>query len=351
MINTLLGYFSYDLGIDLGSSNIYIAQKDQGIVINQPCVIALSKKNRQIVAVGDKAKEMLGKSPDTIEVIYPLKGGVISDLDAAEKILSYYVKEIHKISDSTLPKIPRPKVVISIPYDTTEVERRALVNAAKSAGCRQVNLVESTIAAAIGIGLNIMDPKGNLIVDIGGGTTEVAIISLGGVVLGQSLKLAGLNLDEALISYIKNRFSVLIGFSGSELVKNTVADFSEKTDSKEKLKSVLARGRNIKTGLPQIVKLSNLDVTSALNDSIDQIIDSIKLLVEETPPELIADIIDNGIYLVGALAKTKGLSERIFNETKIKVVVPQNCELQVALGCLSLLEQPQLLKLVSKKVN
>ncbi|NCT55265.1 rod shape-determining protein [bacterium] len=350
MLNSLLGYFSYDLGIDLGSSNIYITQKDKGIVVNQPCVASIVKKNKQLIAVGDKAKEMLGKSPDTIEVIYPIKNGVISDLDTAEKILQHYIKELHKTSKESSPKIPRPKVVISIPYGTTEVERRAVVKIAKNAGCRQINLVESPFATALGLGLNVMSSKGNLVVNIGGGTTEIAIISLGGIVVGKSLKIAGINMDEAIVSYVKNRFSVLIGASSAENVKMRVADFnlkSERTNSE----SITCRGRNIKTGLPQVITLSKLDVEAALGELIDQINEAIKVVVEETPPDLVSDIIESGIYLVGGVSKIRGLSSVISLETKIKVNLPKDSEIITAKGCEILLNDTELLKTIEKKVN
>lgn len=346
----ILGYFSYDLGIDLGTSNTLIAVKDRGVVLDQPSVIAITKKGKNIVAVGEGAKEMLGKSPDNIDVISPLVDGVISDLDAAQKMLSFFIKQVHSSSKEGLPKIPRPHAVISIPYGVTEVERRAVVKVAKGAGCRKVDLVEKPVAAAVGLGLNVTTASGNLIVDIGGGSTEIAVVSLGGIVVGNSLKVGGIKMDEAIINYVKNRFSVLLGEVKVSAAKIKVADLTEKLANKNEIETVAVRGRNIKTGLPQIINLSKLDIQQALAEPIEQIIDSVKSVLEDTPPELVSDILESGMYLVGGSSQIKGLSNLLGEQTKIEVNKVEKPSRAVVNGNLELLSRPEVLDLIKLKI-
>src|SRR3989344_3226693 len=223
MFNTILGYFSYDIGIDLGTANTLVAVKGKGIVINEPSVVAYNKTNKQVIAVGAEAKRMVGKTPANIVAARPLKDGVISDLEATEKMLEYFIKIIHKTSGG-IPKIPRPRAVIGIPSGITEVEQRAVIKAAKSAGVRKVYLIEEPMAAAIGCNLNVETPEGNMIIDIGGGTTEIAVISLGGIVVNRSLRVGGDRMDEDIINYVKNRFNVLLGERRAEESKINIGD-------------------------------------------------------------------------------------------------------------------------------
>jgi len=372
MINYILGLFSYDIGIDLGTANTLIGVKGKGIVINEPSVVAFNKTTKQILAVGDEAKRMVGKTPANIVAVRPLKDGVISDLDAAEKMLKYFIQNIHKTSGG-IPKIPRPRAVIGVPSGITEVEQRAVIRAAQKAGVRKVYLIEEPMAAAIGCGLKIDSPEGNMIIDIGGGTTEIAVISLGGIVINKSLRVGGDKMDEAIVNYVKNRFNVLLGERRAEEAKILVGDVYdnslfdnntvEKKGRKNKTKEPLAvtknnefkldkksvyevRGRNLKTGLPETIRLTKLDMQQALKDCVESIIDSVKLALEDTPPELISDVLQNGIYLAGGGALLKSLDKLIASRTGIPVHIKEDPELMVVKGTLDLLDNMDLLDMV-----
>ena|SRR3989344_3685626 len=375
MFNTILGYFSYDIGIDLGTANTLVAVKGKGIVINEPSVVAYNKTNKQVIAVGAEAKRMVGKTPANIVAARPLKDGVISDLEATEKMLEYFIKIIHKTSGG-IPKIPRPRAVIGIPSGITEVEQRAVIKAAKSAGVRKVYLIEEPMAAAIGCNLNVETPEGNMIIDIGGGTTEIAVISLGGIVVNKSLRVGGDKMDEAIINYVKNRFNVLLGerraeeaklaigdvWEGRDLLNNLNALKKDSVNNKNKAGSSIlplgeknvteqrmyyeVRGRNLKTGLPEVIRLTKLDMIQALKESVEAILESIRLALEDTPPELISDVLVNGIYLAGGGAYLNGLNSLIFSNTGISVNIPEDPELAVVRGTMKLLDDIDLLELV-----
>jgi rod shape-determining protein MreB len=341
MINRFLGLFSHDIGIDLGTANTMVWVSGKGITIREPSVIARHRKTKEILAIGSSAKKMVGKTPKAIEAIRPLKDGVIADFDAAEAMLSFYIKRVHE-SQTLIPKIPRPKVVIGIPSGVTEVERRAVADAALSAGAREAHLVEEPMAAAIGAGLPIEDPQGMFVVDIGGGTTEIALISLGGIVLGRSIRIAGDEMDEAIIKYVRLKYSLLMGQPTAEEVKISIGSAVA-----EKEKSFIIRGRDLETGLPKSVKISSEEIREAIGSILHEIINSIKETVEEAPPELVSDIIEKGIVMAGGGSLLAGIDKAIADATKMPVWVAEDSITCVVRGCGVLLEDPRLLKRIS----
>src|SRR5258708_1192971 len=265
MINRRLGIFSFDIGIDLGTANTLVWVRGKGIIIREPSVVARQKKTKEILAIGGSAKKMLGRAPNLIEVVRPLKDGVIADFDATESMLKFYIKKVHE-SGTVIPKIPRPKVVIGIPSGVTEVERRAVADAALSSGAPQVYLLEEPMAAAIGVGLPIEEPDGVFIVDIGGGTTDIALISLGGVVVGKSIRVAGDEMDEALINYCRLKYSLLLGQPTAESIKISIGS---SLPTKEKF--AVIRGRDLETVLPKPIKLTSAEETEALSPILQEI--------------------------------------------------------------------------------
>jgi rod shape-determining protein MreB and related proteins len=341
-------YFTYDLGIDLGTSNTLVYIKGKGIMVREPSVVARQRKTNpsgenigQILAVGAQAKKMLGKTPDTIEAVRPLKGGVISDFDATQAMIQYYVAKIHE-SRSVIPKIPRPRVVIGIPSGVTEVERRAVQEAALSAGARQAYLIEVPMAAAIGAGLPIESAQGQLIIDIGGGTTEISVISLGGIVVERCLRIAGDEFDEAIINFLRLKHGLIIGNLTAEEIK--IAIGSAIPFSKEK--QFVARGRNMEKGLPQSLKINSSEIREAMAGVVNQIINTTSELLEETPPELVADIIRNGIVLAGGGSLLFGIDKAIAQATKMPVWIADDPLTCVVRGCGKVLDDDQLLEKV-----
>lgn len=337
-LNIILGFFSSDLGIDLGTSNTLVYIKGKGIVIREPSAVARNKKTKEILAIGVSAKKMIGRAPTTIEVIRPLKDGVIADFDAASSILTYYIKKVHE-TGGTIPKIPRPHVVVGIPSGVTEVERRAVADAARDAGARRVDLVEEPMAAAIGAELPVESPEGSFIVDIGGGTSEIAVISLGGIVLGRSLRVAGDEMDESIINYVKLKYSLLLGQPSAEAVKIAISS----AVNFEKPKNFVVRGRDLETGLPRSVKLIDDEIREALGPTIQEIIAGISDTLEETPPELISDIMERGIHLAGGGSLIYGIDKAISEATKMPVFIAEDPLTCVARGCGKLLENPLML--------
>ncbi len=337
LINNFFGVFSHEIGIDLGTANTLVWVKEKGIVIREPSVVALHKKTKDVLAIGTSAKKMLGRNPGSISVIRPLKDGVIADFDACESMLSLYIKKVHETGD-VVPKIPRPKVVIGIPSGVTEVERRAVADAAISAGAREAHLIEEPMAAAIGAGLNINEPEGKFVVDIGGGTTEIAVISLGGIVIGRSIRIAGDEMNEAIINYSRLKYSLLIGESTAEELK---IEIGAAQVTKNKYKTV--RGRDLETGLPKSVKFSTSEITEALVPTVHEIITTIVDLLEETPPELSSDISERGIVMAGGGSLLEGIDKMVSEKAKIPVIVAEDALTCVARGCGKVLEKPELL--------
>lgn len=338
MINRILGLFSHDVGIDLGTANTLVYVAGKGIVIREPSAVARHKKSKKVLAIGSAAKKMVGKTPVTIEAIRPLKDGVIADFDATAAMLSHYIKKVHE-SGTAIPKIPRPRVVIGIPSGVTEVERRAVVDAALSAGARKAYLTEEPMAAAIGADLPVEDPTGHFIVDIGGGTAEIAAISLGGIVLGRSIRIAGDEMDEAIMNYFRLKYSLLLGQPTAEDIKIKIGSAAP---IKEKFMTV--RGRDLETGLPKSKKISSDEVREALTPIIQEIVGHIKDTLEEAPPELVSDIIKHGIVMAGGGSLIPGIDQLVREATQTKVVIAEDPLTCVARGCGKLLADPRLLK-------
>lgn len=337
-IDQLLGLFSHDIGIDLGTANTLVYVRGKGIVIREPSAVARHKKTKEILAIGASAKRMTGRVPGTIEVIRPLRDGVIADFDATAAMLKYYIKKVHE-SGSMMPKIPRPRVVVGIPSGVTEVERRAVADAVLDAGAREANLIEEPMAAAIGAGLPIEGPEGNFIVDIGGGTSEIAVISLGGIVLGRSVRIAGDEMDEAIINYVKLKYSLLLGQPTAEAVKIGVGSVASSKD-----KFTVVRGRDLEVGLPKSIKLTSGEIQEALSPIIQEIIGNIVDALEETPPELTADIMERGIILAGGGSLISGIDKVISDATKMPVWIADDPLTCVVRGCGACLEDNGLLK-------
>ncbi|MEK7616457.1 MAG: rod shape-determining protein [Patescibacteria group bacterium] len=347
MLGKIWQYFALDLGIDLGTVNTLVLVKGKGIVIREPTVVALHKKSRQILAIGGEAKRMLGRTPAAIEAVRPLRDGVISDFETTEAMLRYFIHKVHQTPVSPgfrLPKIPKPRIVVGIPSGVTEVERRAVQDACLSAGARQAYLIEEPMAAAIGAKLPIEEPEGVMIVDIGGGTTEIAIISLGGMVINKSLRVAGDEMDEAIISYMRTRYGMLIGERTAEEVKIEIGSAQPLNDKDDG--ATVIRGRDLSTGLPKSLKIGASEIREALTPTVTQIVQAVQEVLEETPPELLTDIVDRGIYLAGGGACLRGLDKKIAEETKLPVYVADDPLTTVVRGCGEVLENLDLLSKV-----
>jgi rod shape-determining protein MreB len=345
MLDFLFGLLSHDLGIDLGTANTLVFVKDKGIVIREPSVVARHRKTKQVVAIGREAKRMLGKTPQTIEALRPLKDGVIADFDAAAAMLTHYIHLVHRQrKNSFLPNIPRPKVVVGIPSGVTEVERRAVQEAALMAGAREAYLIEEPMAAAIGAGLPVEESRGSFICDIGGGTTEIAVLSLGGIVVNKSIRVAGDEMDEAMVHFIRLKYSLLIGEQTAEEIKMTVG--SAYPTGKGDRQTVI-RGRDIETGLPKSIRVNETEIREALTPVIREIIDAIAETIEETPPELIGDIMEHGIVLAGGGSLIRGIDTLIANEIKMPVWVTDDPQTAVVRGCGKLLSDMTLLRKVN----
>jgi len=346
MLDFLWRLVSHDLGIDLGTANTFVFVREKGIVIREPSVVARSKETKKILAVGSKAKKMIGKTPERIEAIRPLADGVIADFDACLAMLSYYIKLIHQ-SPGVMPRIPRPKVVVGVPSGITEVESRAVQDAALSAGARKAFLVEEPMAAAIGIDLPIEKPSGQLLIDIGGGTTEIAVISLGGIVIERCLRIAGDEMDEALVNFARLKHGLILGLASAEEVKINIGSVL----SMKKEKVYVVRGRDLESGLPRSLKLSSVEVREALAPVVQKIVGSVEDTIEETPPELLGDILKHGIVLAGGGSQLYGFEKLISEKTKMPAWLADDPLTCVVRGCGKLLENDRLLqkvKLVSK---
>jgi rod shape-determining protein MreB len=363
--NQFFSFFSHDIGIDLGTANTLIFVRGKGIAIREPSVVARHKKSKQVIAIGTEAKKMLGKTPASIVTVRPLRGGVIADFDATEAMISYYIKQVHEMG-TTLPRLlARPKVVIGIPSAVTEVERRAVWEAALSAGAREAFLIEEPMAAAIGEGISVFQSKGVMVVDIGGGTTEIAVISLGGIVVGRSLKVAGDDMDQAILHYIRLRHGLLLGERTAEDIKMKVGSAYQrklkvesaklkvrdekdhkKTGEEEKDKMMIVRGRDIETGLPRSLRVSESEIREALSPILSQIVQAIADVLEETPPELLPDILEQGILLTGGGANLSGLDELIVEKVHMPVVVSSDPLTSVVRGTGRVLEDEKLLERV-----
>jgi len=330
-LSALLGLFSLDIGIDLGTANTLVAIRNRGIVINEPSWVAINKRTKQVLAIGSEAKEMVGRTPADIVAIRPLRDGVISEFDVTEKMLSYFIKKAHA---SLLLQVPKPRVVVGIPSGVTEVEKRAVFDATISAGAREAYLIEEPTAAAIGAGLPITEAIGSMIVDVGGGTTEVAVFALGGMIVRRSLRVAGDEMDEDIMNYARQKYSLLIGERMAERIKITIGSAYPLPEEK----TMAMRGRNLITGLPDSVEVSSIEIREALSNSVNGIVEEVRSALDETPPELIADLMEQGIILAGGGALLQGLAERLSEETRMHVFVAEDAMTCVARGAGKVLE-------------
>jgi rod shape-determining protein MreB len=338
LLASILGIFSRDLAIDLGTANTLVYVKDRGIVLNEPSVVALRKEGKganRILAVGKEAKRMLGRTPGNIETVRPMKDGVIADFEVTEAMLRYFIQKAHNRRT-----LIRPRIIICVPSGITQVEKRAVIESAESAGAREVYLIEEPMAAAIGAGMPVTKPEGNMVVDIGGGTTEVAVISLGGIVYSHSLRVAGDKMDEAILQYIKRKHNFLIGITTAEIIKITVgiAYPSEKIDIVE------VKGRDLVTGIPKILTISSEEIREAISEQVRAIAQTVHGALEQMPPELAADLVENGIVLSGGGSLLKNLDLLLRKGTKLPVTVTQDPLSDVVLGAGKVLDNLSILK-------
>jgi rod shape-determining protein MreB len=331
MFNKIFGKFSKDVGIDLGTANTLVYVRGRGIIINEPSVVAINQKTGQILAIGSEAKRMVGRTPGHIVATRPLVDGVISDFEVTEQMLRYFINQVHK---KGLPFLSRPRVVVGVPCGVTEVEKRAVEDAARNAGAREVFLIEEPMAAAIGARLPVQDPAGNMIVDIGGGTCEVAVISLGGIVVSKSLRIAGDKLNEDIVKYARDEFKLLLGEKTAEDIKIAIGSAFELD---ERMQATM-RGRDLLNGLPKEILVDDENIREAMSRSVKILVNSIRTTVEQTPPELVADIMEKGIVLAGGGSLLRGLDKLVAKETQMPVRVAEDPLTAVVRGCGVVLE-------------
>ncbi len=335
---SVLGLFSNDLAIDLGTANTLVYVKGKGIVINEPSVVAIEKRSGQVLAVGADAKKMLGRTPGNIVAIRPMKDGVIADFEVAEKMLRHFITRAHNRNTFV-----RPRIIICVPSKITQVEQRAVRDSAELAGAREVYLIEEPIAAAIGAGLPIAEPSGNMVVDIGGGTTDVAVISLAGIVYSESVKVAGDKMDDAIMNYIKRKYNLLIGDHMAEQIKFEIGS----AYPLDERRTFMIKGRDLISGIPRTLVIDDSEVREALAEPISAIVNAIKVALENTPPELAGDIIDRGIVLTGGGSLLRGMDIRLREETNLPIITVDDPLTTVVMGTGKALDQIDLLKKVS----
>lgn len=362
MFRNLFSLFSHDIGIDLGTANTLVWVRDKGIVIREPSVVAIHKKTKKIIAMGAEAKKMVGKTPESILTIKPLKGGVISDFDATTSMIERFIQDIHSVGNVMPLALSRPRVVIGIPSSVTEVQRRAVWEAALNAGAREAFLIEEPMAAAIGEGISVFQPSGKMVVDIGGGTSEIAVISLGGIVVSRSLKIAGDEMDSAIAHYIRLRHGLLLGektveelkiklgsaYERKSKIKSKISkieaeDEGSKAEESETDQVAIVRGRDIETGLPKSLRVTEVEVREALAPIVAKIIEAVADVLEESPPELTSDILENGILLTGGGSLLYGLDKLIVERTHIPVIRSEDPLTTVVRGTGKVLEDNTLL--------
>ncbi len=339
VLNNLLGFFSKDLAIDLGTANTLVFVRGKGVVCNEPSVVALDSHTNRVLAVGAEAKRMLGKTPSNIVAVRPMKDGVIADFDVTGEMLKYFIAKVHNRTTFLSPRI-----VIGVPSAITQVERKAVRDAAEQSGAREIFLIEEPMAAAMGVGLPIDEPSGNMIVDIGGGTTDVAVISLAGIVHSRAVKVGGDKMDEAIVNYIKKKYNLLIGDRTAEQIKIQLGSAFPVPDSDL---SHEIKGRDLISGIPKTLRITEEEIREALSEPVSVIVNTIKVTLENTPPELAADIVDRGIVLAGGGALMRGLDLLLREETDLPVVVAEDPLSSVAHGVGKALEDLVLLKRIS----
>jgi len=341
-IDSILGLFSNDLAIDLGTANTLVYVKGKGIVLGEPSVVAVRTDNRmknKVLAVGLEAKNMLGRTPGNIIAIRPMRDGVIADFEVTEAMLRHFIHKVHNRRTFV-----RPRIIVAVPSGITQVEKRAVKESAESAGAREVFLIEEPMAAAIGAGLPITEPTCNLIVDIGGGTTEVAVISLAGIVFSRSLRVGGGKMDAAIMQYIKRKYNLLIGERTSEIIKTTIGNAYPDADD---ITTIEVKGRDLVSGIPKILAIDSEEVREAISEQIDAIVESVKIALEQTPPELAADIVDRGIVLTGGGALLKNLDRLLREETGLPITIADDPLSTVARGSGMALDNIEVLKQVT----
>ncbi|MBS3779000.1 MAG: rod shape-determining protein [Desulfovermiculus sp.] len=342
IFNKLLGFFSSDLAIDLGTANTLVYVRGKGIVLNEPSVVAVKKDNKgtsKVLAVGNEAKRMLGRTPGNIVAIRPMKDGVIADFEITESMLRYFIAQVHNSR-----RLVRPRIIICVPTGITQVEKRAVKESAQSAGAREVYLIEEPMAAAIGANLPITEPTANMIVDIGGGTTEVAVISLAGIVYSKSVRVGGDKMDESIMHHIKRKYNLLIGLGNAERIKQTIgAAFPGEYDNQE----LEVKGRDLVSGIPQHLKVNSEEIRSAISEEVATITHAVRIALEQAPPELASDIVDRGIVVTGGGALLRGLDQLLREETSLPITLVDDPLSTVVLGSGKVLDNLDILKEVT----
>ena len=341
LLDPILGLFSNDLAIDLGTANTLVYMKGKGIIISEPSVVAVRKNGRggsKVLSVGREAKMMLGRTPGNIVAIRPMKDGVIADFEITEAMLRHFIRKAHNRKT-----LVRPRIIICVPSGITQVEKRAVKESAESAGAREVFLIEEPMAAAIGAGLPITEPISNMVVDIGGGTTEVAVISLAGIVYSKSVRVGGDKMDEAILQYIKRKYNLLIGITTAEVIKTSIGS-AYPSDQAE---TIDVKGRDLVTGIPKILTIDSDEVRQAISEQIETIVETVRIALEQTPPELAADIVDTGIVLAGGGALLKNLDILLREETKLPITITEDPLATVAIGSGMALDNISMLKEVT----
>jgi len=339
VLNLFWDFFSNDLAIDLGTANTLVNVKGQGIVLREPSVVAINSTTKEVQAVGEEAKQMLGRAPGTISAIRPMKNGVITHFEVTEKMISHFIRKVH----NNRKTLVRPRVVIAVPSGITQVEKRAVRDSAESAGAREVFLIEEPMAAAIGVDLPVQEPTGNMIIDIGGGTTEVAIISMSGIVFSRSVRIAGDEMDEAIVNYIKKKYNLLIGERTAEEVKIHIGSAYPLNESM----TMEVKGRDLIAGIPTTLLVSDEEIREALTETFGAIVEAVKIALERTPPELAADIVDKGVVIAGGGSLIKGLDILLKEATGLPITLAMDPLSAVALGAGKVLADPKLLRKVT----
>jgi rod shape-determining protein MreB and related proteins len=341
LLDPILGLFSNDLAIDLGTANTLVYMKGKGIVLSEPSVVAVRKNGRggsKVLSVGKEAKMMLGRTPGNIVAIRPMKDGVIADFEITEAMLRHFIRQAHNRRTFV-----RPRIIICVPSGITQVEKRAVRESAESAGAREVFLIEEPMAAAIGAGLPITEPTSNMVVDIGGGTTEVAVISLAGIVYSKSVRVGGDKMDEAILQYVKRKYNLLIGITTAELIKTGIGS----AYPSDQVETIDVKGRDLVTGIPKILTIDSDEVRQAISEQIETIVETVRIALEQTPPELAADIVDTGIVLAGGGALLKNLDVLLREETKLPITITEDPLSTVVLGSGMALDNISMLKEVT----